>query len=219
MFAGVGLSTAKLAVFLTLVVVASYVWSGLSSADSLLAPGSALVRAWELAVGGILALGTPIFKKSPGSFAAVLTWAGLGALLILLFRLHLTLPYPGWVAALPVAATALIIGGGTAAPRNGAESLLRLAPFKWLGRWSYSLYLWHLPIIILGAKFLNSSTFLTRLGLAGFAVVLSAGTYFAFENPIRHSRLLTRRPPLSVVMGLLMIAACLGIVTLIAEAA
>ncbi len=37
------------------------------------------------------------------------------------------------------------------------------------------------------------------------------------ENPIRHSRLLTQNPPLSVVMGLILIAACLGIVTLIAE--
>jgi hypothetical protein len=53
--------------------------------------------------------------------------------------------------------------------------------------------------------------------LAVFAVILSAGTYFAFENPIRHSRLLTQKPPLSVAMGLVMIAACLGIVTLIAE--
>ncbi len=209
---------AKLAAFLTLVVVASYVWSGLSAGNPL-AYGSTLTRAWELGVGGLLALSTSTFKRLPGAFAAVITWAGLGALLIFAVSFSRTLPYPGWVAALPVAATALIIGGGTAAPRNGVESLLKLTPFKWLGRWSYSIYLWHLPVIILGIELLNPVTPLTKLVLALFVVILSAGTYFAFEKPIRHSKLLTRNPPLSVAMGLILIAACLGIVTLIAEVA
>ncbi len=207
----------KLAIFLTLVIVASYLYSGVVSGEFALAGTSALTRAWELGVGGLLALSTSIFKRLPGIFAAVITWVGLGGLLILLVSPIMTLSYPGWVAALPVAATALIIGGGTAAPRNGAESLLKLAPFKWLGRWSYSIYLWHLPIIILGVSILNRDTLLTRIGLTVFAVIISAGTYFAFENPIRHSRLLTKNPPLSVVMGVIMIAACLGIITLIAE--
>lgn len=207
----------KLGIFLTLIVVGSYLCSGVLSAEFPWAYSSLLTRAWELGVGGILALSTSFFKKLPGTFASVITWAGLGALLILLVGLNTTWPYPGWVAALPVAATALIIGGGTAAPRNGAESLLKLAPFKWLGRWSYGIYLWHWPIILLGIRYLNSGTVSTKLGLAGLAVVISAGTYFAFENPIRHSRLLTRNPPASVVMGLILIAACLGLVTLIAE--
>jgi peptidoglycan/LPS O-acetylase OafA/YrhL len=206
----------KFGVFLTLVVVASYLYSGVASRVFPYGPSSlALTRAWELGVGGLLALSTSIFKKLPGSFAAVTTWVGLAGLLILLVSPIMTLPYPGWVAALPVAATALVIGGGTAAPRNGAESLLKLAPFKWLGRWSYSIYLWHLPIIILGIELLNRNTLITRMGLGVFAVIVSAGTYFAFENPIRHSRLLTQKPTLSVVMGLILIAACLGIVTLI----
>jgi peptidoglycan/LPS O-acetylase OafA/YrhL len=207
----------KLGVFLTLVVVASYLFSGIASTAFPWSPASALTRAWELGVGGLLALSTSIFKRLPGTFASVITWVGLGILLILPFSSIMTLPYPGWVAALPVGATAMIIGGGTAAPRYGAESLLKLAPFKWLGRWSYSIYLWHLPILLLGVGIINRDTLLIRIGLVVFAVIISAGSYFAFENPIRHSRLLTQNPPLSVVMGLVLIAACLGIVTLIAE--
>jgi peptidoglycan/LPS O-acetylase OafA/YrhL len=208
----------KLGVFLILVVVASYLYSAVGTAAVIPpAAASTFMRAWELGVGGLLALSTSRFERLPGTFAAVMTWVGLGVLLILPASPIMTYRYPGWVAALPVAATALIIGGGAAVPRNGAESLLKQAPFKWLGRWSYSIYLWHLPIIILGIQLLHSYSNLTEIGLAAFSIIISAGTYFAFENPIRHSRLLTQNPPLSVVMGLIMIAACLGIVTLIAE--
>jgi peptidoglycan/LPS O-acetylase OafA/YrhL len=205
----------KLGVFLTLVVVGSYLMFGIGSAIFPWAGASALTRAWELGVGGMLALSASFFKKLPQTSASVVTWAGLATLMILVVGFN-RLGYPGWLAALPVVATALIIGGGTAAPRNGAESLLRLAPFKWLGRWSYSIYLWHWPIILLGIHYLRSGTVPTKLGLAVLAVAISAGTYFAFENPIRHSRMLTRNPPASVVMGLILIAACLGLVPLIA---
>ena len=207
---------AKLSVLLVLVVVASYWWSVVASAGSPLAYGSALTRAWELAVGGLLALSTSRLKRLPATFAAAITWVGLGGLVILLVKLDTNLAYPGWVAALPVVAAALIIAGGTAESAYGAESLLSLAPFKWIGRWSYSIYLWHLPIIILGVQYLRHNTVLTRLGLAVLSIFISAGTYFAFENPIRHSQLLARKPSVSVLSGLITVAACLGVVTVIA---
>jgi len=75
------------------------------------------------------------------------TWLGLGAVLFSAFYFTALTPYPSWWAAVPVVGAALIIGGGAGVPRGAAESLLSLPPFRWLGKLSYSLYLWHWPII------------------------------------------------------------------------
>ena len=159
---------------------------------------SPLTRAWELAAGGLVAVGAASLKKLPIRVATAMTWIGLVGLLVI--GRTLTIPassgLPGWIVALPVLATALIIGGGTRVPRHGAEMLLRLAPFKWIGRWSYSIYLWHYPILVIAAQHWGNLTTLENLALCVGAVIVSAVTYFAIENPIRHSKFLAdlRRP-------------------------
>ena len=72
-----------------------------------------------------------------------MTWAGLGGILIAAFTYSSATPYPGAAVALPVISTALIVAGGMARPMAGAEVLLRVPPFQWMGKLSYSLYLWH----------------------------------------------------------------------------
>ena len=113
--------------------------------------------AWELALGGVLALGGRWFLKLPVPLAALVTWIGLGALAwaALAIKGPGASGYPGYVAVWPVAATGLIIAGGTAAPRWGAEALLRLTPFKLLGLWSFSIYLWHYPLLIVAGQYWN----------------------------------------------------------------
>ena len=96
--------------------------------------------------------------------------------------------------------------------RFGAETLLKLAPFKWLGRWSYSLYLWHWPILYLAVQRWGHTDTATGLLLAGLAVVVSAATFFGIENPIRHSALLNRTPLISIGFGIILVAACLGVI-------
>jgi peptidoglycan/LPS O-acetylase OafA/YrhL len=200
---------AKLAVVLATVIVASFSWSALNPAAEY---GSAIGRAWELAVGAMLAVATGYLKKLPASIAAVMTWTGLIGLTVIAFGLNFSSAYPGPLSALPVGAAALIIGGGTAAPRMGVESLLKLAPFKWTGRWSYSLYLWHWPIIIIALQHWRYTDTLTNLLPVGLAVALSAGTYFAIENPIRHSTFLRRSPVISIAFGGVLVAVCLVVI-------
>ncbi len=138
----------RLGVLLTAVIVASFSWSVISSPDSIGAYVSPLTRAWEIAAGGLLATGGRWLKRLPDGFAAVMTWIGLGGILIVALTFKIGADWPGSAAAWPVGFTALVIAGGTAGPRFGAETVLRLAPFKWIGLWSYSIYLLHKPILV-----------------------------------------------------------------------
>ena len=202
----------RLGVFLGVVIAGSFAWSVYSSPSSLFAYQSPFTRAWELAAGCLLAVCTRQLVKIPSAVAAAVTWAGLLALVVI--GLVLTFPalgYPGWIASLPVTAAALIIAGGTAAPRYGAEILLRTAPFKWVGRWSYSIYLWHFPILILATQHWGPLSGVENMLLCAGAVALSAATYYYIENPIRHSKVLVNSPAASVAMGLLLVAVCLAV--------
>ena len=199
----------KLGVVLSMVIVGSLSWSAIHPAA---AYGSAFGRAWELGVGAMLAVTTGYFKRLPAALAAAMTWSGLVGLTIIAFSLHFSSSYPGTIAALPVGAAALIIAGGTVTPPLGAERLLKLAPFKWLGRWSYSLYLWHWPVNFIAVQRWGHTDPVTNLLLAGFSVALSAGSYFCLENPIRHSAFLNRAPLISIGFGAVLVAVCLGVI-------
>lgn len=139
--------------------------------------------------------------------AAALTWIGLIALLLLgKWWPNPFHPYPGWAAAAPVLATVLIVGGGTAAPRHGVEILLRTPPFKWIGRWSYSIYLWHVPILILAAQRWGPLSGVENLLLCVGAIGLAAATFRWIENPIRHSKRLAQSSAATVAMGVTLVA-------------
>ncbi len=204
----------KLGVALCLTIVASFAWFVVSTSFAALAY-SPLALAWELALGALVAVGAGQLKKLPSQVAAVMTWLGLGGILLAALLFTLTSPHPWLVAGLPVASTVLIIVGGTAAPRRGVESLLRLAPFKWLGRWSYSYYLWHWPILIFAAQHWGHPSVARNLVLACFALAVSAISYFYVENPIRHSKFLNQSQPASIAVGVILIAACFGLASVI----
>jgi peptidoglycan/LPS O-acetylase OafA/YrhL len=173
---------------------------------------SPLTRAWELAVGGLVAVGGAWTTSLPPRVAAALSWIGLGAILAAAHYLSgAGGGYPGYIAAWPVLAAALLIVGGSSAPPQGAEWLLKRWPFKWLGRWSYSLYLWHYPILVLAAERWGPLSVTWNLVLMVLAVAISAGSYFAIENPIRHSSYLIRTSWASIALGACLMAAALAL--------
>jgi peptidoglycan/LPS O-acetylase OafA/YrhL len=67
---------------------------------------------------------------------------------------------------------------------------------------SYSLYLWHYPLLIIATEqaFTPLPT-TTRLWLVGLAVALSVASYYLVENPLRHARALRTRPWRSLAVG------------------
>ncbi|MGA8328909.1 MAG: acyltransferase family protein, partial [Mycobacterium sp.] len=170
-------------------------------------------RAWELAVGGLVALTVAQWRRLPTSTAAILGCAGLAIILFASSELGTSTPYPGTAALLPVLGTALVIGAGCAAPSGGAGRALSLPPMRAVGRVSYSWYLWHWPVLLFAAPLVGHS-----LGLVGrlTAVAVSGGlavlTLRFIENPCRSAISLRRSDGRSLALGgaATAVAACTG---------
>ena len=207
---------ARLAIGLVLIMVASFALSVSQTASNpTVAFFSPFTRAWELALGGLIAVGTPWLRRVPEFIGAAMTWVGLGVVLTAAVVYTSQTAYPGSLVAVPVLGAALIIAGGADAPRLGAESLLGLAPCGWLGNLSYSLYLWHWPILIIAAeaKGKTALTFGENLPWLALALIVSILTYTFIENPIRHARFAIRRPWASIALGLGLIMVTLVVAT------
>ncbi len=210
----------RLAVGLSAVIVVSYVVSVVqTSSNPTVAFFSPWTRAWELALGGLVAVGAQWLLRLPAALATLMTWVGLVAIVVSALVFNSQTPYPGSLVAIPVVGTALVIAGGTKAPRRGAESILGLAPFGWLGNLSYSLYLWHWPILILAAESQQRSQlpFTQNLPWLVVALVASVISYRLLENPVRHSRTFMRSARNSVGLGIALIVVTLIVTTVLIQ--
>ncbi len=133
-----GIAGALWAVFL-----ASLAWSAwLAFANPSKAFFLLPTRAWEMLAGGLIY----VHQDACNRLARKLRWrepAGLAAILAASLWLTPDTPWPGLAALLPVAGAALLI-----LDSGGRTALLGSAPLQGVGRWSYSIYLWHWPIVV-----------------------------------------------------------------------
>src|SRR5262249_45959794 len=121
-------------------------------------------RAWEMLAGGIVALQ---FKNSQWKYPSRLIGAGLLCIGIAIFAYNKTMAWPSYWALLPVIGTCLVISANQA----GAP-LFKNQMIQTLGKWSYSIYLWHWPITVTAAYFYFVNT--TALKVACELLILTA---------------------------------------------
>lgn len=189
--------TSRVAVGLAMaaIVGASFAWAMVESeSDPANAYFDTFARVWELGVGALLAVAAPLFLRWPTALRAALGWAGLVAAIASLWVVDPDVGFPAPWAALPVLATALVIAAGTM-PEGGQHRAMYPLTSKtagYIGDISYSLYLWHFPIIVLGIALIGDSTADKVILLA----VIASASIFSFhlvEDPIRRSALFERR--------------------------
>ena len=185
----------RVGITLAIVLGASFVASAwLTGVQQPLAFFTLPARAWELALGGLFAL--PLARTLvPVRLGPILAWVGVGLVVAAGLVIGPSTPFPGVAALLPTVGSALVIAGGLPAGGTaGPGPLLALPPVRYLGRISYSLYLWHWPILVLPEAAFGSQPGPVRVGLAGLAVVVAAASHRWVEEPIRHGRAASVRP-------------------------
>jgi peptidoglycan/LPS O-acetylase OafA/YrhL len=177
---------------------ASLVWTDIAAPWAFF---SLPTRAWELAVGALvfLAIGR-LARIGASRLTSLLGLAGLlliGAAVVLIDRDR---PYPGVAAIAPVVGTALLIVGGLRS--SGLSSRFLASPLpRWFGRISYSLYLWHWPVLILIPLAIGRDDLPTRLVLVVAAIGLAALSTSLLEEPIRDRRVLGAAPARTVALA------------------
>ena len=145
-------------------------------------------RAWELLAGAATSMVTPPRRGSP-----VASTAG-GVALVGLAACFLGMPFgrdfPGWVAWCPVLASAVLVWS-VGDPMAWHARALSRSPLPAIGKRSYSIYLWHWPLMVLGgaltADSLQEQQFGRRVG-AVVGVVLALAAYRFIEVPMRDDR-------------------------------
>jgi peptidoglycan/LPS O-acetylase OafA/YrhL len=159
-------------------------------------------RAFELATGALLALAEPRLGRLPPEVSAAAGWAGLVLVAAAATRFGPGTAFPGSAVIAPVLGTAGVIGAGCAGPRLGAGILLERRPMQWLGAISYSLYLWHFPVLVLAPEVIGRPLDLTATCVGvGLAVALAVITTVLVERPVRFSARLSPRWGLSLLTG------------------
>ncbi|WP_349268844.1 acyltransferase [Mycolicibacterium parafortuitum] len=205
-------------VALAMVAIASFALSYIATS---VVPASAFyslpTRAWQLAIGGLVALTVVQWRCLPQLVAGFAGWFGMAMILVSCVCFSSATPFPGTAALLPTLGSALVIGAGCRAPIQGCGRLLGLPQLRAVGRVSYSWYLWHWPVLVLAPLVLGHP-----LGLAARVTValLSAGlawlTLRFVENPLRYRRTIRSSPSHSLGLGAVAtaIAVCVGIALL-----
>jgi peptidoglycan/LPS O-acetylase OafA/YrhL len=160
-------------------------------------------RAWELLIGGLVAIG--VFPKISNRFAAEITaLAGFVAILLAVTLYSKTTPFPGLAAALPCCGAAAVIYAGGCS-ETLVSRILSLALLRFVGLISYSLYLWHWPLFVYASSFFHINR-TTKLCLFFEAIVIAAASWRFIELPFRRKPFrLNRIATLGAALGAMIV--------------
>jgi peptidoglycan/LPS O-acetylase OafA/YrhL len=160
-------------------------------------------RVWELGRGSLLAVAVHLgWRLHRPLLRAALGWVGIAMIAYAALRFDATTPFPGTTALVPTVGAALVIAAATDALRWSPGALLGLRPSRALGDVSYSVYLWHWPVVVIAPYALSRDLTDLEKGCAVAAVLVVAALTKRFvEDPVRRSRVLVGSLPRSFAIA------------------
>ncbi|MEV0274244.1 acyltransferase family protein [Hamadaea sp. NPDC050747] len=188
---------------LGLLVVPSFIWSiQLTGQEPTKAFFVSTTRIWELGVGALVAMTAGLWTKLSRRATVILGWTGLAAVLASGALFSTETAWPGYAALVPVLGAAAVIVAGCVTTREGPAVILSVAPLQWIGGLSYSLYLWHWPLIAITTAIWGKLTATQGVVVVMVSLLPAWLAHRAFENPIRKSSTLSRSPRFALSLGL-----------------
>lgn len=163
-------------------------------------------RAWEFAAGALLAVATKSDSDSAAKRSPIWFWAGTALMFYAIFTFTEATPFPSWYACIPVLGAVLALHGGQSESRWIPRFWLGFRPVQFIGDISYSLYLWHWPVLILAPWVLRHATNVwDEVAVVAISVVLGWLSKRFVEDPVRFgplSRLKNGRQLLSAGLAM-----------------
>jgi len=146
------------------------------------------LRGWEFAFGGLAMFAARRFRLAAGTGQALALF-GLAGILAAVTLIDDSIAFPGWVAVVPVIGSSLVLFGLSRTEGGIVRRLLASRLLVRIGLISYSLYLWHWPLLALTrAYFLGQRNPLYDSAAVVLAFALAALTYRWVEVPIRYRK-------------------------------
>lgn len=181
------------ATVLSAVVVSSLAWAIIdSTSNPTWAYFSTLTRVWELAAGALIALLATHLTAIPDNIRPAVSWTGLALIALGAAWITEEAGFPGPWAIIPVAGSALVIIGGTGGTVRYLQPLTNPVSVK-IGDLSYSLYLWHWPVIVFLGVYMDPTGWQFYIAALGVMAGLSTLAYYFVEQPILNSTWLLPR--------------------------
>lgn len=172
-------------IVLVVVAIPSLAWSIYMTDTN---PGGAYfattARTWELAIGAGLAIASTLGSRVPRRVAAVIGWAGIGAIAWAAMTYTSSVPFPSFTALVPTLGAAAVIWAGPHAGKAGPVAFLGVRPMVVIGGLSYSLYLWHWPLLVIAAERMGPLSPAVGLAIVGISFIPAWLSLKFIEKPV-----------------------------------
>lgn len=169
------------------------------------------MRAWQFAAGALVWLHFKVpsatrvlpWRSRYTGMLRVAGWVGLALVALASVCFSADIPYPGGYALLPtLGAVGVVAAGCSTVEPGGVSRLLSWRPLQWIGGISYSWYLWHWPILLLGRAITGSEAPLYRATWVLLSLLLAYVSCRCIEAPVRNRQEWLARPRMAIFVAL-----------------